>query len=431
MTEKDKTSGQRSKRFWVRVAGVGLVAGLIGGGVAVGVGGAIQHHEEVASTRVPSGSNKSGGTKVNKNKADLNGAATKAYNSVQTAVVSVINKQTVQQDNGMMGIFGISPSNGDSSSSSSSNSGKLETASEGSGVIYKKSGNTAYIVTNNHVVKGSNALQVIMSNGKKVNAQLVGTDSATDLAVLKINSANVDKVAQFGNSNSITAGQDVLAIGSPMGSEYANTVTKGIVSAKNRTLKAGTDGTLTSVIQTDAAINSGNSGGPLINMAGQVIGINSMKLSSDNEGSSVEGMGFAIPSNEVVSIINQLVKNGKINRPALGIGMIDLSNVTSDQQQSVLKLPSNITKGVVVMQVENNSAASSAGLKQYDVITQLGDTKVTNTNTLRAALYRYKVGDSAKVTYYRNGKQHTSTLHLTKASSGGDSNSQSSQQGAQ
>lgn len=431
MVEKDNMGGQRSKRFWVKVAGVGLVAGLIGGGAAIGVGGAIQHHEEVASTKVPSGSNKSGGTKVNKNKADLNGAATKAYNSVQGAVVSVINKQNVQQDNGMLGVFGISPSGGDSNSSSSSNSGKLETASEGSGVIYKKSGNAAYIVTNNHVVKGSNALQVIMSNGKKVNAQLVGTDSATDLAVLKINSANVGTVAHFGNSNSITAGQDVLAIGSPMGSEYANTVTKGIVSAKNRTLKAGTDGTLTSVIQTDAAINSGNSGGPLINMAGQVIGINSMKLSSDNEGSSVEGMGFAIPSNEVVSIINQLIKNGKINRPALGIGMVDLSNVTSDQQQSVLKLPSNITKGVVVMQVESGSAASAAGLKQYDVITQLGNTKVTNANTLRAALYKYKVGDSAKVTYYRNGKQHTSTLHLTKVASGDDSNSQSSQQGAQ
>ncbi len=425
MDNNNQRSPRRTNRFWLKVAGVGLVAGLIGGGVAVGVGGAVQHHENVTSTRVPSGSNKSGGTKVNKNKADLNGAATKAYDSVQGAVVSVINKQEVQQNSGM-GIFGLYANGGDSSSSNSGNSGKLQTASEGSGVIYKKDGRTAYIVTNNHVVKGSNALQVILSNGKKVDAQLVGTDSATDLAVLKINAANVTTVAQFGNSNSIAAGQDVLAIGSPMGSEYANTVTKGIVSAKNRTLKAGTDGTLTSVIQTDAAINSGNSGGPLINMAGQVIGINSMKLSSDNEGSSIEGMGFAIPSNEVVSIINQLIKNGKIDRPTLGIGMVDLSNVTTDQQQSVLKLPSNVNKGVVVMQVESGSAADSAGVKQYDVITQLGDTKVTNANTLRAALYKYKVGDSAKVTYYRNGKQQTSTIHLTKASSG--DNNQSSQQ---
>lgn len=414
-------SDQKTNRFWLKVAGVGLLAGLIGGGVSVGVGGAIQHHEETANTQVPSGSNKSGGTKVNKNKADLNGASTKAYDSVQSAVVSVINKQNVQQGNsGILGIFGP-----DTSNSSSSNS-KLEKASEGSGVIYKKSGNEAYIVTNNHVVKGSNALQVILSNGRKVNAQLVGADSATDLAVLKINSANVNTVAHFGNSNSIAAGQDVLAIGSPMGSEYANTVTKGIVSAKNRTLKAGTDGTLTSVIQTDAAINSGNSGGPLINMAGQVIGINSMKLSSDNEGSSIEGMGFAIPSNEVVSIINQLIKKGKIERPALGIGMVDLSNITSDQQQSVLKLPSSVTKGVVIMQVADGSAASGAGLRQYDVITKLGNTNVTNTNTLKSALYKYKVGDTTKVTYYRNGKQHTATIHLTKAAT--DSDSQSGQQ---
>lgn len=426
MENNNQRSPRRTNRFWLKVAGVGLAAGLVGGGVAVGVGGAIQHHEEVASTRVPSSSNKSGGTKVNKNKADLNGTATKAYNSVQGAVVSVINKQQVQQNSGM-GIFGLySNGNSNSNSSNSSDSSKLQTASEGSGVIYKKDGKTAYIVTNNHVVKGSSALQVILSNGKKVNAELVGTDSATDLAVLKINAANVTTVAQFGDSNSIAAGQDVLAIGSPMGSEYANTVTKGIVSAKNRTLKAGTDGTLTSVIQTDAAINSGNSGGPLINMAGQVIGINSMKLSSDNEGSSIEGMGFAIPSNEVVSIINQLIKNGKIERPALGIGMVDLSNVTTDQQQSVLKLPSSVNKGVVIMQVESGSAADSAGLKQYDVITQLGDTKVTNANTLKAALYKYKVGESAKVTYYRNGKQQTSTIHLTKAASG--DSSQSTQQ---
>lgn len=405
----------RSNRFWVKVATVGLVAGLIGGGISLGANGVIQHFRENAATRVPTGSNRSGGTKVNGNKADLNTESTKAYDSVQGAVVSVLNKQKIQQGDSVLSMFGIiDPSQG-SSSSSSSNSGKLQTASEGSGVIYKKSGNAAYIVTNNHVVSGSNALQVILSSGKKVNASLVGSDSATDLAVLKINSADVKTVASFGNSNSIKAGQDVLAIGSPMGSEYANTVTKGIISAKNRTLKAGTDGTITSVIQTDAAINSGNSGGPLINMAGQVIGINSMKLAGSNDGSSVEGMGFAIPSNEVVKIINQLIKNGKISRPSLGISMIDLSRVTTDQQKSVLKLPSSVTKGVVIMDVQSGSTAQTAGLQQYDVITKFGDTKVTNTSSLKSALYKYKVGDTAKVTYYRDGQQHTATLKLTKA----------------
>lgn len=420
-----KDDQPRGNRFWAKVAGIGLLAGLIGGGVTLGINGALQHHEETVSTKVPVGSNKSGGTKVNGNKADLNTQSTRAYDSVQTAVVSVINKQKVQQGNGALGIFGVIQGGGDSNSaSSSSDNSKLETASEGSGVVYKKSGNTAYVVTNNHVVSGSSALQVIMSNGKKVDAQLVGADSATDLAVLKINAANVKNVASFGNSNSIKAGQDVLAIGSPMGSEYANTVTKGIVSAKNRTLKAGTDGTLTSVIQTDAAINSGNSGGPLINMAGQVIGINSMKLSADNDGSSVEGMGFAIPSNEVVSIINQLVKKGKISRPALGLGMADLSNITTDQQQSVLKLPSNVTKGVVILQVADGSVASDAGLQKYDVITQLGDKKINNTSELRAALYKYKVGDKTKVTFYRDGHQQTATLHLTKEAANTDSTPQ-------
>lgn len=416
MSDQGRDSQSSKGKFWLKVAGVGLVAGLIGGGLSLGIGNMVENHVQNSSTNVPAGSNKAGGTKVNKNKASLNNESTKAYNSTKDAVVSVINKQEVQSsDQGIMGMFGGQISGGSDDSNSSQNSGKLQTASEGSGVIYKKSGNSAYVVTNNHVVKGSNALQVILSNGRKVNADLIGSDSATDLAVLKINSADVKSVAEFGNSNSIEAGQDVLAIGSPMGSEYANTVTKGIISAKSRTLKSGTDGTLTSVIQTDAAINSGNSGGPLINMAGQVIGINSMKLAGSNDGSSVEGMGFAIPSNEVVKIINQLIKNGKISRPSLGISMIDLSRVTTDQQKSVLKLPSSVTKGVVIMDVQSGSTAQTAGLQQYDVITKFGDTKVTNTSSLKSALYKYKVGDTAKVTYYRDGQQHTATLKLTKA----------------
>lgn len=214
-----------------------------------------------------------------------------------------------------------------SSSDSSSSNSALEAASEGSGVIYKKNGNTAYVVTNNHVVSGSSKLEVILSSGKKINAKIVGTDATTDLAVLKINAANVSTVASFGNSNQIEAGQSVLAIGSPLGSDYATSVTEGIISAKKRTVQvqdnSGSTTGNASVIQTDAAINPGNSGGPLINLAGQVIGINSMKLSSDEEGTSVEGMGFSIPSNEVVSVINQLVKNGKITRPALGIELVD------------------------------------------------------------------------------------------------------------
>lgn len=279
------------------------------------------------------------------------------------------------------------------------------------------------MVTNNHVVSGSSAVQVILSSGKTVDAQIVGTDEATDLAVLKINAADVTTVAKFGNSNDIKAGQDVLAIGSPMGSEYANTVTKGIISATKRTIKASDSSVATNVIQTDAAINSGNSGGPLINMAGQVIGINSMKLASSTDGTSVEGMGFSIPSNEVVQVINQLVKNGKISRPSLGVSLVDLANVSTSQQQSVLNLPTSVTKGVVVMQVTSNSPAASAGLKQYDVITAINNKSISDASDLKTALYKYKVGDTVTLTYYRNGDKKTLKVKLSDATS---SNSTSS-----
>ena len=414
---------EKNNKFWLKVAAVGLIAGLIGGGIVLGAGNLISGIRDRIALRAPAGSNKAGGTSVSNNKANLNNESTKAYKSVKDSVVSVINQQKAQTGNNIYSIFGGSFGN--------SNSGKLQTASEGSGVIYKKSGGSAYIVTNNHVVSGSNALKVILSNGKEVSASIVGTDSTTDLAVLKISSTNVSSVASFGNSNDIAAGQDVLAIGSPMGSEYANTVTKGIISAKKRTITAKSGAAATSVIQTDAAINSGNSGGPLINMAGQVIGINSMKLASDTNGSNVEGMGFSIPSNEVVRVINQLVKYGKITRPSLGIGSIDLSSVSKDQQSSILKLPSSVSKGVVVMTVSDGGAAKSAGIKNYDVITNIGNKSVSDVSSLRTALYKYKVGESASVTYYRNGKAHTVKMKLTESSSSSsssDSDNDSDQQ---
>lgn len=416
---------EKNNKFWVKVALVGLVAGLIGGGISLGAGNFIAGIRNRVALRTPAGSNKAGGTSVAKNKANLNNESTKAYNSVKNSVVSVINQQKTQSSNSIYSMFGMG-------GSQDGNSGKLQTASEGSGVIYKKSGGAAYIVTNNHVVSGSNALKVIFSNGKEVSASIVGTDSTTDLAVLKISSANVTSVASFGNSNDIAAGQDVLAIGSPMGSEYANTVTKGIISAKNRTITAKSGAAATSVIQTDAAINSGNSGGPLINMAGQVIGINSMKLASDTSGSNVEGMGFSIPSNEVVRVINQLVKNGKITRPSLGIGSLDLSSVSKDQQSSVLNLPKSVSKGVVIMTITGSGAAKNAGLQKYDVITKIGNTNVKDVSSLRTALYKYKVGQTAKITYYRDGKVHTKNVKLTESSSNSsDSESSSSQQDQQ
>lgn len=396
----------QQRRFWGKVILVGVLAGLLGGGAALGINSAISTYRNYATTKVPAGSSKSGGTSVSKNKASLTNETTKAYNATKNAVASVINKQAT--------------------SSSDSLYGNLETASEGSGVIYKKSGNVAYVVTNNHVVSGSSEIQVILSNGKTVDAQIVGTDETTDLAVLKINAANVTTVATFGNSNDIAAGQDVIAIGSPMGSEYANTVTKGIISATKRTVKASDSSVATTVIQTDAAINSGNSGGPLVNMAGQVIGINSMKLASSTDGTSVEGMGFSIPSNEVVRVINQLIKNGKITRPTLGVSLLDLSNVSSSQQQSVLNLPTSVTKGVVVMKVESGYPTANAGLQQYDVITSINGKKVTDAGDLKTVLYKYKVGDTVTLTYYRDGSKKTAKVELNKEASSSTTTSSSS-----
>ena len=241
------------------------------------------------------------------------------------------------------------------------------------------------------------------------------------MAVLSIPDSKVSTVATFGNSSDIKAGESVLAIGSPLGSQYATSVTEGIISATNRTVpvqneQTGVQTGTATVIQTDAAINPGNSGGALINLDGQVIGINSMKLASAGDGQgSVEGMGFAIPSNEVVTIINQLVNNGKVTRPALGVSIIGLSQVSTASQQSVLKLPTSVTQGVVLVKVNSNSAASRAGLKQYDVIVSIDGEQITSVADLQTQLYKHNVGDKVTVGYYQDGKLKQTVVTLQAA----------------
>lgn len=411
----------KNKNLWTVII-TALVAGLIGGGIAFGAANYMSNRQAESETAVPSGSNSTGSTKTSNVKVNVSSQSEKAYSSIKNAVVTVINlkKESSTSSNSLYGsIFGDSSS---SSKSSSSDSSKLETYAEGSGVIYKKSGNAAYVVTNNHVISGSNAVEIIMSNGKKLSAKVVGKDTVTDLAVLKINSSSVSTVASFGDSNSIKVGETALAIGSPLGSDYATSLTQGIVSAKKRTVattnEAGQETGEATVIQTDAAINSGNSGGPLINLAGQVIGINSMKLSSSSSsGTSVEGMGFAIPSNEVVTIINQLISKGKIVRPAIGASLLDLTDITASQQKSVLKLSSKVNEGAVIYKTYAGSPARNAGLKKYDVITKLDGTKITSVATLRDKLYKLKVGDSVKITWYRGNTQKTGTIKLTETTS--------------
>ncbi|MGG3006429.1 S1C family serine protease [Geobacillus stearothermophilus] len=283
-------------------------------------------------------------------------------------------------------------------------------AGTGSGVIFKKDGDAAYIVTNNHVIEGANKVEVALPNGKKVKAEIVGADALTDLAVLKIPAEGVTKVASFGDSSKVKIGEPVAAIGNPLGLDLSRTVTEGIVSGK-RTMPVSTSAGdwEIDVIQTDAAINPGNSGGALINSAGQVIGINSMKIAE----TGVEGLGFAIPSENVKPIVEQLMKDGKIKRPYLGVQLVDVADLSDDVRTNELKLPSNITSGAAVTSVEPFSPAAEAGLKSKDVIVAINGDKIDSVSALRKYLYtKTAVGDRIKLTIYRDGFETTVSVTL-------------------
>ena len=403
MTENQNNNSQMPKRrsgsgkIIATAAIVGVVGGLIGGGVSYYAADQMNSasvNNSAAQTSVSSSS-----SKVSQKSAKTSGTMTSASNSVKGAVVSVINlkrQSSSSTDSLYNSLFG------DDEGSSSKKNGKLETYSEGSGVVYMKSNGKGYIVTNNHVISGSDAVQVQLANGKTVSAKVVGKDSTTDLAVLSIDAKYVTQTAEFGDSKSLQAGQTVIAVGSPLGSEYASTVTQGIVSAPARTIETSS-GHQQTVVQTDAAINPGNSGGALVNSAGQVIGINSMKLAQSSDGTSVEGMGFAIPSNEVVTIVNELVKKGKITRPQLGVRVVALNGIP-EAYRSRLKIKSNLKNGIYVASINKNSSASRAGMKSGDVITAVDGKKVDDVASLHSILYSHKVGDTVNVTVNRNGR---------------------------
>ena len=332
-------------------------------------------------------------------------ATTQAVNKVKDAVVSVITYSANRQNS----VFGNDETDTDTDSQ--------QVASEGSGVIYKKNGKDAYLVTNTHVIKGASKVDIRLADGTKVPGEIVGSDTFSDIAVVKISSEKVTTVAEFGDSSKLNVGETAIAIGSPLGSEYANTVTQGIISSLNRNVSLKSqDGQAisTKAIQTDTAINPGNSGGPLINIQGQIIGITSSKIAS-NGGTSVEGLGFAIPSNDAQNIIKQLESDGKVTRPALGIQMVNLANIGANDLRK-LNIPSSVTSGVVVKSVQNNMPASGH-LEKYDVITKVDDKDISSSTDLQSALYNHSIGDTIKITYYRNGKEETTTVKLDKSTS--------------
>lgn len=326
-------------------------------------------------------------------------STSEAVDKVKNAVVSVIT----YSDSSNQGLF-EKEENSDS-----------QISSEGSGVIYKKEGKYAYLVTNTHVINGAKKVDILLADGNKVPGEVVGSDVYSDIAVVRISADKAKAVAEFGDSNQLTVGETAIAIGSPLGTDYANSVTQGIISSQGRNVKLKADNgqnISTRALQTDAAINPGNSGGPLINIQGQVIGITSSKISNNGQ-TSVEGMGFAIPANDVVNIIKQLEEKGKVVRPALGIQMMDLSNLsTSDLSQ--LKLPEKISGGVLVRSTLENMPASDK-LQRYDVITKIDDTDIESTADLQSVLYSHQINDTIKVTFYRDGKQQTTSIKLTKS----------------
>ncbi len=307
------------------------------------------------------------------NTIDVETAVTKAVQTVGPSVVTVVGTIPGQQ-----GFYGFT---GDSTST-------------GSGVFISSDG---YILTNNHVIEGAQQLQVIFADGSQQDATLVGTDQYSDLAVLKI-SGTVPAVAALGNSDALNPGETVIAIGSPLG-DFKNTVTVGVVSATGRSIDTGQGYTIDGLIQTDAAINQGNSGGPLVNLAGEVIAINTLIIRNSGTGTVTEGLGFAIPINTARVVSEQIVKNGFVSRPYLGISWQPITPGVAARHH----LP--VQYGVYVTDVSANSPATQAGLQVGDIITGIDSTTLDETHAYINTLFHYSSGDTVTLTLVRNGKQ--------------------------
>ena len=335
--------------------------------------------------------------------SDSNIVTTPTSNKNSGSIADIIESSSKS----IVGITNIQSQNNPFSQSQ----GSVESGS-GSGVIFKREGNSAFIVTNNHVIEGASKVEVSLYNGEKVPAEVVGADALTDLAVVKIDADKAVDVIEFGDSSVLRAGDQVMAIGNPLGLDLSRTVTQGIVSAVDRSISVPTSAGEweMNVIQTDAAINPGNSGGALINTDGKVIGINSLKISQNG----VEGLGFAIPSNEALPIVEQLIEKGKVERPYLGVSLADLAQIPDMYLEN---LPDSVDSGTMVTYVDPNSAAAKAGLQEQDIIVAINDEKVGQASDLRRYLYtELQAGDSAQLKIYRDGKQQTLKVDLSASS---------------
>ena len=290
-----------------------------------------------------------------------------------------------------------------------------EAYSSGTGFVYKTEDKTAYLLTNNHVIENAEDVYVTFTDGTIVEANIVGADVYSDVAVLSVDEDYIISIAEIGSSEDARLGDTVFAIGAPLDSAYSWSVTRGIVSGKDRLvqveLTSGNTKTpmIVNTIQTDAAINSGNSGGPLANSNGEVIGITSIKLAS----SSIEGMGFAIPIETAIEYAEQLISGNEVERPYLGIYMLDVTSAYYYREYYDIIREANVTSGVIVTDFEDNSPAAAAGLEIGDIITKVDGHDISSSAYLRYYLYKHNVGDEMTLTILRNGRERDINVMLT------------------
>ena len=368
------------------VAGVSALTGAITGGAVVykAIGGNQSGNPSISiPASIPNANNTPNQTLV-LNSTDIETSVTKAVEKVGPAVVTIVG--TIP---GQMTFFGQT---GDQTVS-------------GSGFFISDQG---YILTNNHVVEGTKEVNIVLSDGSEEKATLIGTDPYSDIAILKTD-GKVPAVATLGNSELLKSGESVIAIGSPLGN-FKNTVTVGVVSATGRSIDTGQGYQIEDLIQTDAAINQGNSGGPLVNLAGEVIGINNMIVRGSGSGAIAEGLGFAIPVNTAQAVATQILDHGYFSRPFMGISY---QAITPDIA-AAYNLP--VKWGAYVTKVTSGSPASNAGLQVDDIIISIGDVKMDETHNYLNVLYTYKPGDQVTVNVMRNGSEITLQITLGESS---------------
>ncbi len=280
----------------------------------------------------------------------------------------------------------------------------------GSGFIYSGEG---YIMTNHHVIDSSDEIKITLTSGESIEAKVLGSDELADIAVLQIDKKYATNIAKIGKSTDSKVGDTVFTIGSPMSSEFSGTVTRGILSGKNRMVEVSVGSSsskdwIMNVMQTDAAINPGNSGGPLCNVSGEVIGINSMKIVQ----SEIEGIGFSIPIEDALQYANKIVKGEKIERPFLGIQMADVSTSSYYLSRQGIKIDSSITSGVIVISTTNDGPSGSAGIEKGDVIISIGKYSVKSVAELRYYLYKYEPNNEVDIKVIRGKEEKTFKVKL-------------------